>query len=64
MEEQIERAEAKVAGLESTLFDPNVARTRGAEIPRLTEELELARKDVARLYARWQELEQLAAASA
>jgi hypothetical protein len=35
--------------------------TRGSEIPKLTEELELARNEVGRLYARWQELEKLAA---
>jgi ATP-binding cassette subfamily F protein uup len=61
MEALIERAEVKVAGLESTLFDPKIVHTRGSEIPKLTEELELARNEVGRLYARWQELEKLAA---
>jgi ABC transport system ATP-binding/permease protein len=61
MEAQIERAEVKVATLESTLFDPKIVHSRGSEIPKLTEELELARTEVGRLYARWQELEKLAA---
>ncbi|MCX5744237.1 MAG: ATP-binding cassette domain-containing protein, partial [Proteobacteria bacterium] len=57
MEQTIEVAEARVAEIEATLFDPDVVRTRGAEIPKLTVDLEAAREEVDRLYARWGALE-------
>ena len=56
MEAAIERAETRVAELQSTLNDPSLYRTRAAEVPQLVAALDAARLEVERLYARWQEL--------
>jgi ATP-binding cassette subfamily F protein uup len=64
MEAAIEAAEARVVELESTLSDPAVFKDRPAEVPALVASLDAARVEVERLYARWQELEELAKASA
>ncbi len=60
MEATIEAADARVKELEAQLFDPDVVRTRGNELPFLTAALESARDAVDTLYARWAELEALA----
>ena len=57
MEEVILGAESQVQKLEATLNDPAFYATRAAEAPRWVAELEAARAEVARLYARWEELE-------
>jgi ABC transport system ATP-binding/permease protein len=59
MEEAILTAEARVEELESTLNDPAFFVTRAAEAPGLIADLEKAKADVARLYARWHELDQI-----
>ncbi|MFH0900392.1 MAG: ABC-F family ATP-binding cassette domain-containing protein [Pseudomonadota bacterium] len=59
MEAAILAAEERVATLEHTLNDPAVYRERALDVPRLVAELEAARAEVLRLYARWQELEDL-----
>ncbi len=59
MEEAIVTAERRVAELETTLSDPLLFKERGAEVPGLVVELEQARAEVERLYARWHELEEL-----
>jgi ATP-binding cassette subfamily F protein uup len=59
IEAAIEAAETRVAELTATLEDPTVYRTRAAEVPQLVAQLEAARAEVERLYARWQELESL-----
>ena len=61
IEEAIGGAEAEVARLEATLWDPAVLKHRGAEVPALTAALDAARTEVDRCYARWQELEAIAA---
>ena len=56
MEETILAAEAKVATLETTLNDPGIFKERAAEVPDLVKQLDAARVEVTRLYARWEEL--------
>jgi len=60
MEGAIQDAEARVHELESTLNDPSFYATRAAEAPRIISDLDGARSEVARLYARWEELEVIA----
>jgi ATP-binding cassette subfamily F protein uup len=56
MEAAIEAAETRVRELEATLNDPAFYSARAAEAPNLVTELERAKVEVARLYARWEEL--------
>ena len=63
IEAAIAAAEARVASLESTLSDPELFKTRGADVPSLVADLDAARAEVDRLYARWQELDAIASAS-
>jgi len=60
MEETLMNAEEKAATLEATINDPEVQSNRFAELPSLVAAHEQALADVARLYARWEELEALA----
>ena len=57
IEAAIEAAEAKVAALETTLSDPSVFKDRPTEVQTLVAELDAARGEVERLFARWQELD-------
>ncbi|NVB82343.1 MAG: ABC-F family ATP-binding cassette domain-containing protein [Kofleriaceae bacterium] len=57
MEQAIDTAEQKVKTLEATLSDPNVFKERGTEVQSLVAELDAARAEVERLFARWQELD-------
>ncbi len=61
IEQTIVSAEARVAELERTLQDPAVYETRGPEVPALVAALDQERREVERLYARWQELDAQAA---
>ena len=54
---------ARVAEMEGHLNDHDFYLTRAKEIPRVMTDLEVAKKEVARLYARWEELTKLAAAA-
>ena len=58
MEAAIEKAETKKAELEGKLADPAVF-AKASEVASLSAELEVASKEVDRLYARWQELQSL-----
>lgn len=60
MEEAILEAESRVEKLERTLNDPEFYTTRAKDAPARHRELEEARSEVARLYARWTELDELA----
>ena len=60
METAILAAEACVTRLEATLNDPGFYVTRAAEAPALVADLETAKAEVARLYSRWQQLDQIA----
>jgi ATP-binding cassette subfamily F protein uup len=62
IEEAISTAESKMAELQATLNDPATYKSRAAEVPTLVAALDAARAEVDRLYARWQELEAIAAA--
>jgi ABC transport system ATP-binding/permease protein len=62
IEAAIGAAEARVSELERTLSDPEVFRSRGAEVPALVAELDAARAEVERLYARWHDLDEVARA--
>jgi ATP-binding cassette subfamily F protein uup len=57
MEGAILAAEEKVASIETQFADPDFHRKHGARTSELTRELEAARRESARLYARWEELE-------
>ena len=59
MEMAILAAETRVADLETNLNDPAFYIARSREAPGLVADLELAKAEVARLYARWQELDQI-----
>ncbi len=57
METVILETEERVAALEATLNDANFYATRAAEAPKIIADLDALRAEVARLYARWAELE-------
>jgi ATP-binding cassette subfamily F protein uup len=57
MEEAIVAAEREVTALEAQLSDPALFRDRGTEVQGLVARLDDARREVERLFARWQELE-------
>ena len=59
MEGAIHAAEARVRELEATLNDPEFHATRSREARGLIVELEAAKAQVARLYARWHELDEV-----
>ncbi|MFA5192449.1 MAG: ABC-F family ATP-binding cassette domain-containing protein [Verrucomicrobiia bacterium] len=59
MEAAIQTAEARAAELEAALNDPNFYTTRAKEAPGLIAELEATKAEVARLYARWEELDRI-----
>ncbi len=63
MEAAILAAEERVAELDATLNDPAFYVTRSTEAEGLMAELERARAEVSRLYARWEELEAVRAAA-
>jgi ATP-binding cassette subfamily F protein uup len=57
IETTIQTAEAKVAELEAAVSDPEIFKSRGAEVPAMIAALDAARAEVERLYARWSELD-------
>jgi ATP-binding cassette subfamily F protein uup len=59
IEANITSVEAEVERIEAVFSAPDFYLTRGEETARLTEQLAAARKEVDRLYARWNELEEL-----
>jgi ATP-binding cassette subfamily F protein uup len=61
MEAAIEAAENAQAEHERLLGDPNVYAKEPQRVPLLQAGLEKAQGEVERLYARWQELQNLAA---
>jgi ATP-binding cassette subfamily F protein uup len=63
MEGAILAAEDEAARLEAQLADPEFFRKHGADFPKFEAGLRTARDQVARLYARWQELEGMAQAA-
>lgn len=62
MEATILAAEERVQMLDATLNDPSFYITRSQEASTLTDELDKAKSEAARLYVRWEELEAIKAA--
>ncbi len=63
IEAQIHATEAEVARIEGLFSDPEFFRKHAAQVNKLTEELDAAKAKVVKLYARWEELEAIKAAS-
>jgi ATP-binding cassette subfamily F protein uup len=59
IEDRILAAEENVASIEAKLSDPRFFVTHNEEAVRLAGEIDSARKEVARLYERWEELEKI-----
>ena len=57
MEDAIYEKEAKATELEKLLNDPQFYATRAAEAASVTAQLEAVKAEIAKLYARWEELE-------
>jgi ATP-binding cassette subfamily F protein uup len=63
MEAQIHAVEAEVARIEGLFSNPVFFRKHAAQVNQLTDELETAKKNVSKLYSRWEELEAIKAAA-
>ncbi|HMY57298.1 MAG TPA: ATP-binding cassette domain-containing protein [Pseudomonadota bacterium] len=63
MEENILAAESEAEALSQKLSDPSVYKDHATDVPGWVASLDKKRADIERLYARWQELESLAAQS-
>jgi ATP-binding cassette subfamily F protein uup len=63
MEAKIHATEAEVARIEGLFADPEFFRKHAAQVNQLTDELETAKQNVTKYYARWEELEAIKAAS-
>jgi len=60
MEDAITVAEARVAELDAKIHDPEFYSTRSKEAPAIVAQLDTAKAEVARLYARWAVLGEIA----
>ena len=63
MEAQIHAVEAEVARIEGLFADPEFFRKHAAKVNQLTTELDTAKENVTKLYARWEALETIKAAA-
>jgi len=63
MEAQIHAVETEVARIENLFADPEFFRKNAAKVNQLTDELDVAKENVTKLYARWEELEAIKSAS-
>jgi ATP-binding cassette subfamily F protein uup len=63
IEAQIHAVEAEVVRIESLFADPEFFRKHAAQVNQFTDELEAAKKNATKLYARWEELEAVKSAS-
>jgi ATP-binding cassette subfamily F protein uup len=63
MEAQIRAVEAEVARIEGLFSNPDFFRKHAAQVNQLTDELEAAKKNVSKLYARWEALEAIRVAA-
>jgi ABC transport system ATP-binding/permease protein len=61
IEAQIQVIEAEAARIEGLFIQPDFHRNHATQVNRLTDELEAAKEKVAKLYARWEELEAIKA---
>jgi ATP-binding cassette subfamily F protein uup len=55
--------EAEVARIESLFADPEFFRKHATQVNQLTTDLDAAKENVTQLYARWEQLEAIRAAS-
>ena len=62
IEAQIHTVEAEIARIEGLFADPEFFRKHAAQVNQLTDELEKARENAAKFYARWEELEDIKSA--
>ena len=63
IEAQIHAAETEVARIEGLFADPEFFRKQGAQVNQLTIELDATKENIAKLYARWEQLEAIRAAA-
>jgi ABC transport system ATP-binding/permease protein len=63
IEAQIHAAESEVARIEGLFVDPEFFRKHAAQVNQLTSELDAAKANIPKLYARWEELEAVRSAS-
>ena len=63
IEAQIHGVEAEVARIEGLFAQPDFFRKHAAQVNQLTDELDAAKENVVKLYARWEQLEAIKAAS-
>ncbi len=63
MEAQIHAVEAEVARIEGLFAQPDFFRKHATQVNQLTTDLDAAKENVTKLYARWEELEAIRAAS-
>ena len=64
IEAQIHGVEAEVARIEGLFAQADFFRKHAAQVNQLTDELNAAKANITKLYARWEQLEALKAASA
>ena len=64
MEAQIQSVEAEVTRIEGLFADPEFFRKHATQVNQLTAELEAAKENLPKLYARWEELEAIRLAAA
>ena len=63
MEAQIHAVEAEMARIEGLFIQPDFHRKHATQVNQLTDELEAAKENVTKLYARWEELEAVKSAA-
>jgi ATP-binding cassette subfamily F protein uup len=63
MEAQIHAVEAEIARIEGLFSNPEFFRKHATQVNQLSEELETAKNNVTKLYARWEDLEAIKAAA-
>ena len=63
MEAQIHAVDAEIARIEGLFVSPDFHRTYAAQTPQLNADLAAAKKNLAKLYARWEELEAIKSAA-
>ena len=64
MEAQIHAVDLEIARIEGLFVSPDFHRTHATQTNQLTADLAAAKENLARLYARWEELEAIRATSA
>ena len=63
MEAQIHAVDAEIARIEGLFASPDFHRTHATQTRQLTADLAAAKQNLAKLYARWEELEAIKAAA-